>query len=1188
MVLGVLHRAWMIRATIGGDDFQAAISSTSSASPQPFQASVIASDAVASGDLVFFFESLPSQAVTGWGQVAGTTPTADRTSGAVAGVHVLHLEDPKLASSPVQVEGLFSEAELRAVDAGRALALSRQQVQHLSSALDGDRRPPLENILEPENAAALPTLPLKWMARLASDLHLDRVSHSVEEILSRAAQPAPRKIGRISTSRILLGCLSYAATFRTERSANGERELGLFQLGQALRSDRTLREAAERLRSRYLSETRDSAASVRRVQTTENAAAMLRRANEIATEVFHHDALTADALLACVLSPQDGRVATRAATDGIPTARLQKLLLVNIARDVPGEVETWQRAFDYVTTPTPSSALAPPQPAPVDATSASPTPAGALALSHVLVASHGNDDPWQHGLKDSLGVEDEARAFARLAASKALTPPLAVGVFGEWGSGKSFFLKLVSEHIERLESRSAREASEGKFHADIVQIRFNAWHYVDTNLWASLVNHVFVELDGWVRRKTEPSGADRFFETLSTARELTLDAAELLIERRQEQARAASALGHAEKALRNATEAARSTPAAFWAGVTKLFREELKLKPEIEAGLKSVGQQLGLPRIVEDAEAFKEALHSVDEQAARSGVFLRGLLAQTATWPVLGVFAIAAIAIPVCLSLMRGALLLNMHWPLLATVEPAVLATGGVLAAIGAAFRYASERVSQAMARLNTFKSALDAAVLKKTQEQHGEVKSAEVQLTKLGVAVEAARAQLVATNERLADAAREFASGTGRARLLQFVRERATSGDYSKHLGLVATIRRDFEELSERLNSDDPVDARNKAASDRAFQERVELLKAKAAGTPDFELLAKLDEGLLAEHAKRDIGFDRIVLYIDDLDRCTPDKVVDVLQAVHLLLTFRLFVVFVAVDVRWAMQSLEQYYSGMRSPDVDLADGSARATAHDYLEKIFQIPYWVRPMTPAGSEKFLEDRYQRGLAAVYETDPGDASEPAPRGTPGSVAPPIPSSDLSGASSSVTLAAAIDVPVLRRTEQPVPDQAVEPETVPAKAMLLSAAELAYMKKLSAHVGDSPRRALRFLNVYLVIKSSLPETAFESSSRSGFMTLMTQVAIVTGAPALSRSWMIFLENDQVTPADVEAFVARMPRANRVLRRPEAGRLLALMTILSASHEVAGVDELRAFGRLASRYSFWGFQSVGRERSARRLS
>ena len=48
----------------------------------------------------------------------------------------------------------------------------------------------------------------------------------------------------------------------------------------------------------------------------------------------------------------------------------------------------------------------------------------------------------------------------------------------------------------------------------------------------------------------------------------------------------------------------------------------------------------------------------------------------------------------------------------------------------------------------------------------------------------------------------------------------------------------------------------------------------------------------------------ERIILYIDDLDRCPPKRVVEVLEAVHLLLAFDLFVVVVAVDARWLERS--------------------------------------------------------------------------------------------------------------------------------------------------------------------------------------------------------------------------------------------------------------------------------------------
>ena len=56
----------------------------------------------------------------------------------------------------------------------------------------------------------------------------------------------------------------------------------------------------------------------------------------------------------------------------------------------------------------------------------------------------------------------------------------------------------------------------------------------------------------------------------------------------------------------------------------------------------------------------------------------------------------------------------------------------------------------------------------------------------------------------------------------------------------------------------------------------------------------------------------NRIILYIDDLDRCPPEKVVDVLRAIHLLLAFRLFVVVVAVDARWMKRSLKDRFSLM------------------------------------------------------------------------------------------------------------------------------------------------------------------------------------------------------------------------------------------------------------------------------------
>lgn len=85
---------------------------------------------------------------------------------------------------------------------------------------------------------------------------------------------------------------------------------------------------------------------------------------------------------------------------------------------------------------------------------------------------------------------------------------------------------------------------------------------------------------------------------------------------------------------------------------------------------------------------------------------------------------------------------------------------------------------------------------------------------------------------------------------------------------------------------------------------------KAKAPIVSERDGMKESEDPL--ENREKEAGvasIDRIILYIDDLDRCPPERVVDVLQAVHLLLAFELFVVVVAVDSRWLLRSLEDQY---------------------------------------------------------------------------------------------------------------------------------------------------------------------------------------------------------------------------------------------------------------------------------------
>ena len=86
-------------------------------------------------------------------------------------------------------------------------------------------------------------------------------------------------------------------------------------------------------------------------------------------------------------------------------------------------------------------------------------------------------------------------------------------------------------------------------------------------------------------------------------------------------------------------------------------------------------------------------------------------------------------------------------------------------------------------------------------------------------------------------------------------------------------------------------------------------------------------------------------MLYIDDLDRCKISTVIKVLEAVHLLLAFPLFVCVVAVDPRWIKECLREKHAHLFGGDEKGGDTPDHVTVGDYLEKIFQIPIWMSPI---------------------------------------------------------------------------------------------------------------------------------------------------------------------------------------------------------------------------------------------------
>ena len=81
-------------------------------------------------------------------------------------------------------------------------------------------------------------------------------------------------------------------------------------------------------------------------------------------------------------------------------------------------------------------------------------------------------------------------------ASPNLVPPLAIGLFGDWGAGKSFLMRDVRTRVDRLAQLAQDQSPPGaSSQPTITHIQFNAWEYIQGDLWSALLEKVFTALD---------------------------------------------------------------------------------------------------------------------------------------------------------------------------------------------------------------------------------------------------------------------------------------------------------------------------------------------------------------------------------------------------------------------------------------------------------------------------------------------------------------------------------------------------------------------------------------------------------------------------------------------------------------------------------------------------------------------
>ena len=110
-----------------------------------------------------------------------------------------------------------------------------------------------------------------------------------------------------------------------------------------------------------------------------------------------------------------------------------------------------------------------------------------------------------------------------------------------------------------------------------------------------------------------------------------------------------------------------------------------------------------------------------------------------------------------------------------------------------------------------------------------------------------------------------------------------------------------------------------------------------------------------------------RIVVFVDDLDRCLPQGALDVLEAMKLFFDLEGFVFVVGLDQSIVERSIDLKYrneSGLNSTN-NLTDQIRGA---DYVKKIFQVPFSVAPVAIGQLDEFLAAIYSESQLPAEQT----------------------------------------------------------------------------------------------------------------------------------------------------------------------------------------------------------------------------
>ncbi|WP_353931437.1 P-loop NTPase fold protein [Okeanomitos corallinicola TIOX110] len=639
--------------------------------------------------------------------------------------------------------------------------------------------------------------------------------------------------------------------------------------------------------------------------------------------------------------------------------------------------------------------------------------------------------------EDSLDVAKELQALADVLMLRTLEPPLAVAIFGSWGSGKSFGMHLIEQQITKIRcqqltakqtwGKNGDEPNLSPYVGHVYQIKFNAWSYAKSELWPSLMQTIFDQLDRqltlekqlgevsdllaggdvwqvvnqmsdgdrkaileselsqevFTQFKNQTTESNSLWDVLSQVRKEEQEKLKQTVEKLENlEAEFQRDNQEIEEAFNRDTEKIENEFNQEVKNIEKNVEQEMKdlsalivflsqLKETLKddfgdsilkdllnfcgfqdrQDLENQFPMLNLDKLANSnvTEMAQELVEKKDDKINRLvsnikkiNYFLeeqpsnivgviefikkdkKTLLIFVATTglPFIAYFVIVSV-IPKLLPAMIEISAALQFWLTSVSAIPAISVSIEIFKKVRILqvktvrfLQVAKENVNQEKQKLAQVKDEKikDKINKRKAEYEENQVKEiknrkkvAESEIAVKQQEIEKLKIQIERQKQRVGLTA-NYKS------LLDFVNNRLEDNSYQKFLGIMHQIQDDLADLSEHLSY--------------------------KPGNTNPEKLK-----VLKEYFPR--GPARIVLYIDDLDRCPPDKVVQVLEAVQLLLNTDLFIIVLAIDDRYIGRALEYIYRGVLKRN-------GTPSGVDYLEKIIQIPYRMRPINKDITASYL------------------------------------------------------------------------------------------------------------------------------------------------------------------------------------------------------------------------------------------